>query len=70
MLKAAGGLAAIAAAGVSAGLLDDDSRTRQQPGGLVLKTHETSDMASLELPVTDDSLSAVNRPGVSGDFLV
>ncbi len=58
MLKAAGGLAAIAAAGVSARLLDDDSRSRQQPGGLVLKTHETSDMASLELPVTDDSLSA------------
>jgi hypothetical protein len=69
MLKAAGGLAAIAAAGVSAGLLDDDSRTRQQPGGLVLKTHETSDMASLELPVTDDSLSAAGSQRWRSDRL-
>lgn len=69
MLKAAGGLAAIAAAGVSARLLDDDSRSRQQPGGLVLKTHETSDMASLELPVTDDSLSAAGSQRWRSDRL-
>lgn len=49
-------MGAIAAAGASARLLDSDSSSRPQPGGLVLETHETSDMASLELPVTDDSL--------------
>jgi hypothetical protein len=58
-LKAAGGLTAMAAVGVSARVLTNDSRPRPQPGGLVLNTHETSNMASLELPVTDDSLSPV-----------
>lgn len=69
MLKAAGGLAAIAAAGVSARVLDDGSRSRQQAGGLVLKTHETSDMASLELPVTDDSLSPAGYQRWRSDHL-
>ena len=56
LLKAAGGLAAIAAAGASARLLDIDPSSRPQSGGLVLETHETSDMASFEMPVDDDSL--------------
>lgn len=59
MLMAAGGLAAIAATGVSARVLGGGTSARTQPGGLVLEVHETADMASFELPVTDDSLTAV-----------
>lgn len=59
MLKAMGGVAAIAVVGGSARLLNVMSTPRTEPGGLVLETHESSDMASLEIPVDDDSLTTV-----------
>lgn len=59
MLKAMGGVAAIAVVGGSARLLNAMSTPRTEPGGLVLETHESAGMASLELPVDDDALTTV-----------
>ena len=67
MLKAVGGVAAIAVVGGSARLLD--GRETPRPGALVLETHETSDMASLELSVDDASLSAAGSQRWRSDRL-
>ena len=52
VLKAAGGLAGLALAGGSARVLSGHSTSGARTGGLVLETHETSDLASAEIPVT------------------
>ena len=69
MLKAVGGVTAIAVVGGSTRLLDGMSTPRTRPGALVLETHETADMASLELAVDDKSLSAVGSQRWRSDRL-
>ena len=59
MLKAMGGATAIAVVGGSARLLSEGTSSRSQAGALVLETHETPDMGSLELPVDDGLLRPV-----------
>jgi hypothetical protein len=60
--KAAGGVTAVAAVGASVRVLGGGSGDPWGPGALMLETHETSDLASLELPVDGRGLRSAG-PG-------
>ncbi len=61
MLKAMGGVAALAAVGGTARVMSGVAGSSSGAGALVLATHETSDMASLEVPVYESSMRSVGK---------
>lgn len=59
VLKAAGGVAALAAVGGTTRVVSNLSQPARKADALMLETHETPDMASLELPVDPRSMSSL-----------